>query len=475
MIIRPQILETKWNGTTKNHYIEKGYKYTQHNAIFKCNIDDLPLNSKVEVKCKCDQCNKIFYKKYEQVQDKNVHYCSKKCARESVRVIVNCAYCNKPIEKEKSKIKDNKNLFCNKKCHSSFMSGKPNKALENKVIVKCYICGKDIEVQPYRLKITKHFLCSNECKSLWAKREEIRAEMNLKTAIYYDVVCDYCGKEFQKQKGKIKGKHHFCDTKCRDNYFIKNNPNPPKEKINVYCEYCNGEIKVFESKAKNNKWHFCSRECYSKFRSESLRGDKVGNYNSIILPCYNCGTDMKVPLNKRKSNKYVFCSFECYQNKRIEITDNKTTKTSIHLKINKLLNANNISYINEKPYSKYSVDIFLKEHSLYIEIMGDYWHSNPNKYRSFKNLNKTQLFNHYNDNKKYTSIVRNGKRNILYLWETDINNNIELCEQLIYLFIQNKGSLLDYQSFNYKLDENKNIQLKPKLLLPYFLNNKYIS
>ena len=48
-------------------------------------------------------------------------------------------------------------------------------------------------------------------------------------------------------------------------------------------ETCQKEFLVNESKVKNNKWHFCSRECYSKFRSDNLTGENVYNYQRLIL------------------------------------------------------------------------------------------------------------------------------------------------------------------------------------------------
>lgn len=37
----------------------------------------------------------------------------------------------------------------------------------------------------------------------------------------------------------------------------------------------------------------------------------------------------------------------------------------------------NIKYINEKTFKYYSVDNYLVDYNLIIEIMGDYFHANP--------------------------------------------------------------------------------------------------
>lgn len=41
------------------------------------------------------------------------------------------------------------------------------------------------------------------------------------------------------------------------------------------------------------------------------------------------------------------------------------------------------------------------------------------------------------------------------IWENDINNNINLCEKLILEYIGNNGSLKNYNSFNYHMEDDK--------------------
>ena len=53
------------------------------------------------------------------------------------------------------------------------------------------------------------------------------------------------------------------------------------------------------------------------------------------------------------------------------------------------------------------------------------------------------------DKQKKTYILNHNNINILYLWETDINKNPELCELLILEYIKNHGHLEHYHSFNW--------------------------
>lgn len=56
----------RWNGFTRKHYEEKGYKWTKQNDFFTCNIKDVQLNSTVKVDVKCDYCCENFTKEYRR-------------------------------------------------------------------------------------------------------------------------------------------------------------------------------------------------------------------------------------------------------------------------------------------------------------------------------------------------------------------------------------------------------------------------
>lgn len=58
---------------------------------------------------------------------------------------------------------------------------------------------------------------------------------------------------------------------------------------------------------------------------------------------------------------------------------------------------------------------------LIIEVDGDYWHSNPNKY-DLNNLNPTQKRNKFVDKLKNEWAIKHAIP-ILRFWEEDINNN----------------------------------------------------
>lgn len=147
--------------------------------------------------------------------------------------------------------------------------------------------------------------------------------------------------------------------------------------------------------------------------------------------------------SKTQKNKMRENTIKMYANGKFP-----TKLTKPHIKINKLLDSLGIKYVNEKPYKYYSVDIYLPEFNLIIEIMGDYFHGNPLKYKS-KDLNSMQKKNMRKDKAKHTYIKRYYNINILYLWESDINKNLQLCENLILEYINKKGIIDEYNSYKY--------------------------
>lgn len=278
-----------------------------------------------------------------------------------------------------------------------------------------------------------------------------------------------------------------------------------KSKVMVKCDVCNKEYLVNLSKYTTKGHNYCSFDCRNKGFSifGSHKGENNSRYNSKIIKCTNCGKEYLAPkyiqnqINSYGENNH-YCSKECYwkyrskhyvkelhgnygreytieERQKMSIRTTKMicdgvipqTKTKPHLKINSLLERLKIKYTNEYNCKYYSLDIFIDDFNLGIEIMGDYWHGTPIKYEEEK-LSKIQLKDIKRDKSKHTYIKKYHGFEILYLWEYDINNNEDLCEKLIKLYINNNGVLQDYNSLNYYVNDNI-ILLKSKIVYPYFI------
>lgn len=132
--------------------------------------------------------------------------------------------------------------------------------------------------------------------------------------------------------------------------------------------------------------------------------------------------------------------------------------------INNVLEEMNIKYTPEFDCKYYLIDHYLDDKHLMIEVQGDYWHCSP----LLKNrVSDTQgvKSNVIKDKRKHTYIKNKYNIEVLYLWETDIMNHLELCRDLIKLYVTNNGKLGNYHSFNYEYDNNGNLQV---------IQNKYV-
>lgn len=119
---------------------------------------------------------------------------------------------------------------------------------------------------------------------------------------------------------------------------------------------------------------------------------------------------------------------------------------------------------NEKTFGNFSVDNYLVNSNLIIEVMGSYFHADHRIYtNSLYWMQKDRI---KRDKAKHSLLDNKYGIQILYLWEEDINNNIDLCKKLIFLYIDSAGKLNNYHSFNYIL-ENNEIVLKRDISIPY--------
>lgn len=96
--------------------------------------------------------------------------------------------------------------------------------------------------------------------------------------------------------------------------------------------------------------------------------------------------------------------------------------SSLELRIQNILDSLLIEYTRNKFLGNYNFD-FIFKNKVILEIQGDYWHGNPNKYKENDILfgGKTAKMIWNKDLKKKEFIEKRGFK-IFYLWETDINN-----------------------------------------------------
>ena len=287
----------------------------------------------------------------------------------------------------------------------------------------CENCGKEIYQTNTRYNRAKHHFCSNKCQKEFQHKKLFEMRK-----------CPICGLSFETSK---KSKQKFCSLKCQGEWQSQQigilNPRFTQQKIP--CEYCGKEFYTKQYKLRNGQHNFCCNECRQKWYSEIWSQDSTWKEIS-----------KKRAVNILSNQK------------------NPSINSTPQLKLNKLLNILHIDFINEYPCEYYSIDNYLPKYNLMIEVMGDFWHCNPQKYKEIKQ--NIQMQRIPKDKAKHSYIKNQYNIEILYLWENDIINNIDLCKKLVLKYISQNGILKNYHSFNYSLDDN-NLLLSDNIIIPY--------
>ncbi|QJT70403.1 hypothetical protein [Microcystis phage MaeS] len=246
-------------------------------------------------------------------------------------------------------------------------------------------------------------------------------------------MCDICGKSFSKKRVDLKSDITLCGNTCRNQYLRENNPNPKKDKIEKNCEVCGTTIEVFPSKLKRQDNFLCSRECYKKHRSDTYSGNKIYNYQDLKTDCSYCGNAFKTIEYDLQANNHLFCTQDCYWLFRKEnykevyynhsLNDNRKETTPEKM-VREFLSNNKINFEQEKPmFRKYYIDFYLPDYGVALEVYGDYWHANPEKYNQ-DNVNENQIRQIEYD-KKRNLYIRDKGFEVKIIWESDIHKDLE--------------------------------------------------
>ena len=268
--------------------------------------------------------------------------------------------------------------------------------------------------------------------------------------------CEYCEKEIEKPLSVyLKNENTYCSLECywndKPNKILHGKDSPFYNKIKTHCTNCGKDIDVIPHRYNiensfGENHNFCSKECYWEFRSKHYVGDKSHMTGFKFTEEQLEKMKTNAIKNSRNSNRF---------------------NSGVQLKVDKILNECNINYEREYIIKYYAVDNYLYDQNLIIEVMGDYWHGNPLKYNENKYmLNNIQQKTILKDKQKASYILNHKNIKILYLWETDIDKNPELCKKLILSYIQNNGHMDNYNSFNWKL-KGENLKLCDDIIIPY--------
>lgn len=270
-----------------------------------------------------------------------------------------------------------------------------------------------------------------------------------------------------------KREHHFCSNKCQS---LKKRELAFEHRK---CEICGSDIFV----SKNSSQRFCSSKCQNIWQLGNT-GLNNKRFRGGYVKCESCGKEFLVGKYVLESNRKHFCSTDCRRRwysdvwsqsdvwrnesriRAVSILSNNpvVTQTRPQIITNNLLSELSITFRNEEPFVYFSIDNYLPDFNLAIEVMGDYWHSSPLKYPEKINDRQSHIISR--DKAKHTYIKNCFGFEILYLWESDLLNRPDVCYKLIEKYIQSGGELDNYHSFNYWIDDGM-IKINSKIIYPH--------
>lgn len=423
--IEKPINEFNSGGNNKYKYCCKicGWKKNKeimYDDIFTENVVDIILDSILNAKIKyLNELEDILNISLDDI----INYVSKlKIKNKMIRIKCICTFCNKEFERIITQYKNRENLYCSKECY--------DKAQSMSINMVCAWCGKEICKTPRKGQI--NYFCNHDCSAKFHAKEKIKPLITVK--------CQYCGNDFERKEYETS--RIYCSIECRKLGFREKvsgkNSVLYKKRLKVICDWCGNEFEELESSYNDSKNHFCCNNCrniyHAKITQQSEEYKQKARDNMI----------------KTITNGLI-----------------SHTKTNPQIIINELLDNLNIKYKNEYPYKYYSVDNYLLKYNLILEVMGTFWHCDNRKYESINSIIQVESIKR--DKAKKTYMDKYFNINILYLWEYDILNNLELCKQLILEYINNKGILNNYHSFNYYLSDYLNIN--NDIIIPYMNYN----
>lgn len=163
---------------------------------------------------------------------------------------------------------------------------------------QCLNCHKVFKVRPKRRDTAK--FCSRQCQHDFHN---------------VDLECVTCGKIFTRTKGILrtrKASNVFCSRQCRHEHQSKfGSWNKGINIVEITCDFCGKSILRPLSKAKLSECHFCSKECYDKWKIKNLVGENNPSWKSKEVVCDQCRKPFFLPPSMIGRYPHLFCSNRC--------------------------------------------------------------------------------------------------------------------------------------------------------------------
>jgi len=132
------------------------------------------------------------------------------------------------------------------------------------------------------------------------------------------IVCDHCGKQFERSKFNKGTKNSFCTSECASAFRKNKKFKYPHKWITLICKQCGNKFETLRSNYKRRSKRFCNNECYY----EHKKGDRV------TIKCKLCGKKKTVYKIYVDRGQYKYCSDKCkFEDSRNGISEDRLKKT----------------------------------------------------------------------------------------------------------------------------------------------------
>jgi len=143
----------------------------------------------------------------------------------------------------------------------------------------------------------KHFSKSKNVKDGYENKcKHCRNKQRMK----YTNICKVCESSFKTSKKQTM----YCSSECQG--FDR------RVRVTVHCDYCYREKEILKSRLRNNN-HFCDQSCRNEFMKMTLQRDNNPNFSSRKTNCSGCYVTIYVNEHRTRNHKHYFCSYQCYK------------------------------------------------------------------------------------------------------------------------------------------------------------------
>lgn len=278
---------------------------------------------------------------------------------------------------------------------------------------KCYLDGVLIVKSEY-IKPHAYFVLET------GKQIKRPSESLLKNKQHvFEVECNFC-----KNKWSRTTYWHACNTffKClKCNAQGENNAFYGKKHTEEYKKRSSARMKEKYADPKNNPFYGKHHsEKTKKILSEKLTGKLAGELNPFYGKHHSEQTK-KILREKSYLHSQIPEVKEATRQRFLNyLSTKKYGVTTIERAVWEYLKEKQVNFTYNFIKFGFQYDFVIQEHKIIIEVQGDYWHANPNKYGEGKKpLNDRQKFKVERDQQK-RKLAEENEYKILYIWEYNI-------------------------------------------------------